>query len=64
MSESKNKLQVSYREGELRVHGNNSARFGTEIGIIVRHYAPLQYSGWNAVPQVDKNALYARVQVY
>ena len=45
------------------MHGKNANRFGTEIGIIIRHHAPLQYSGWKAIPKEDKQGLFALVQV-
>ena len=64
VADSGQKLKIGHRRGELRVHGKNAKRFGTEIGIIIRHHAPLQCSGWKAVPKEDKEALFARVQVY
>ena len=57
------KLTVSYREGEVRVLGDNAGRFATEIGIIIRHHAPLQRRGWCKVLPKERDSLYARLQV-
>ena len=63
MNNQEKKLQILYRLGELRVHGDNAAKFANSIGVIIRHHAPLQFSGWAKVPLSDKKTIYARIRV-
>ena len=63
MNNQEKKLQISYRLGELRVHGENAAKFANSIGVIIRHHAPLQFSGWAKVPPSDRKIIYARIRV-
>ncbi|KAF4403339.1 hypothetical protein G4B88_007985 [Cannabis sativa] len=55
-------LTITYNKGELRVYGDNASDFTTNVGVNVRHHAPLQYSGWSKVPPAEKKAVYARIQ--
>ncbi|KAF4360237.1 hypothetical protein G4B88_003571 [Cannabis sativa] len=47
-------LTITYNKGELRVYGDNASDFTTNVGVNVRHHAPLQYSGWSKVPPAEK----------
>ncbi|KAF4364732.1 hypothetical protein F8388_013763 [Cannabis sativa] len=55
-------LTITYNKGELRVYGDNASDFTTNVGVNVRHHAPLQYSCWSKVPPAEKKAVYARIQ--
>lgn len=57
----KGKLEIKYRDSELRVHGENAGRFTSEIGSIVRHHAPLQYNGWGKIPENQQNECIKRL---
>ncbi|GMN59612.1 hypothetical protein TIFTF001_028708 [Ficus carica] len=58
----KGKLEVKYRDSELRVHGENAGRFTSKIGSIVCHHAPLQYSGWAKIPENQQNECIRRLK--
>ena len=60
----KGKLEVKYRDCELRVHGENAGRFTSKIGSIVRHHAPLQYGGWGKIPENQQNECIRRLKVF
>ena len=60
----KGKLEVKYRDSELRVHGENAGRFTSKIGSIVRHHAPLQYGGWGKIPENQQNECIRRLKVF
>ena len=45
MVNAKVKLDITTKKGELHPNGNNASRFASEIGVIVRNYAPLRVKG-------------------
>ena len=63
IGQTKKKLEVSAREGELHPYGDNASKFASEIGILVREYAPLRVKGWSNVDGKDKEVIYARIKV-
>ena len=63
LKDDASKLKISYKKGELRVHGTHATAFANIVGVNVRHHAPLQYSGWAKVPPEDKKVVYARIMV-
>ena len=41
----------------------NANKFSTEMGILVRQFAPLQVFDWSHMPEVEKNTLFYRLMV-
>lgn len=43
--------------------GENAEKFVSELGFIVRNFAPLQVRRWSEIIEEDKNTLYDRLLV-
>ncbi|KAF4357259.1 hypothetical protein G4B88_012626 [Cannabis sativa] len=62
VADTKSKLPVTARKGELHPVGDNASKLASEIGFIVRNHAPLKYKGWKNVPPEDKALIHTRIK--
>ncbi|KAF4373673.1 hypothetical protein G4B88_029623 [Cannabis sativa] len=62
VADTKSKLPVTARKGELHPAGDNASKLASEIGFIVRNHAPLKYKGWKNVPPEDKALIHTRIK--
>lgn len=58
---SKSKLNVDFEVEDGRPTGTYSSRLSTEIGIIVRTFAPLKVDQWRQIPLEKKKEMFGRV---
>ncbi|KAF4391832.1 hypothetical protein G4B88_011475 [Cannabis sativa] len=62
VADTKNKLPVTVKKGELHPVGVNASQLASEIGFILKNHAPLKYKGWKNVPPEDKALIHTRIK--
>ena len=56
-------LAVDISPNLMRAVGNNAQALITELGIIVRQMAPLQFSKWKGIPGDENNKMWQATKV-
>lgn len=57
------KIPVTFRKYDGRPSGKYAAMFMTELGIVIRCFAPLQVKSWRDITIEQKMPMFDRLQV-
>ncbi|KAG6488200.1 hypothetical protein ZIOFF_056959 [Zingiber officinale] len=55
------RLPVTFRKSDGHSIGPNAASFMTELGLLVKKFAPLQAKSWKHIPTENKRMIYDRI---